>query len=486
MRKKIFLAIVILVTLILIAVVMTYLFFLLPKKEIRRPIYFQVVVDVNYFYEFEEMDKNCQNLRKHLDLMKKYKIKGDYYFTWLAARSINDFDPDLITRFKKETTSINQHGANIGPAPTPIDRVSERDWEEDVKTITDYESHDLSAYGRLVRIKEGGMKGLKNIFKVTPLSTGRFFSAPILKVEKDFGVKMCAGLKDDDGADSNQAWYMGVLNRPENIFIDPNKRFVPWAIGGKGDLIKDLNNEVSLLDRNNFNLIVFDISDNDITRIKSPKDEKKFWDGYEKVIQWAVNNKEIKMVTLRDIWNMAVDDRTKVLKKNEIIECARNIKGAVEDRKSLLTYISLGSNYLSLTDSFQVLAGALDYYDKKKKLPDSISTKDLLGPTELFTSETIRRTVDGAQVVGSAKKVYARLKDRIPTRVDLERKEINAAEFLFLMAQEIVMIDKYGTLKGVFLESLGILPPQVEINQKARDLTKLQFWTYKPARWKMK
>jgi hypothetical protein len=64
--------------------------------------------------------------------------------------------------------------------------------------------------------------------------------------------------------------------------------------------------------------------------------------------------------------------------------------------------------------------------------------------------------------------------------VAVEVFSVNPAEFLHLMAQEYVAIAESGPAP-VTLRSISLLPLPVIQNRKADPLTKLQFWTYKPA-----
>ena len=57
---------------------------------------------------------------------------------------------------------------------------------------------------------------------------------------------------------------------------------------------------------------------------------------------------------------------------------------------------------------------------------------------------------------------------------------VNPAEFLYLMAQEYTAINQ-GAPAPVTLGSISALPLATTQNFKADPLTKLQFWTYKPA-----
>jgi hypothetical protein len=89
----------------------------------------------------------------------------------------------------------------------------------------------------------------------------------------------------------------------------------------------------------------------------------------------------------------------------------------------------------------------------------------------------------GTQIIAAAKSLD--LTKEIPFNVTVNGKEINPAVFLHLMAQTIQNLSASqapGTVRvrGV----VNVLPLQVQQNRLADALTKLQFWTFKPLRWK--
>jgi hypothetical protein len=109
-----------------------------------------------------------------------------------------------------------------------------------------------------------------------------------------------------------------------------------------------------------------------------------------------------------------------------------------------------------------------------------VNTHDLLGPTRYFTSTVPVTTVSADDVLNAAVAVSAALTDRIPSQVTVGDWTVNPAEFLYLMAQEYVAIGRGGP-SAVTLRPIGTLPEAVTQNRKADPLTKLQFWTFKPA-----
>ncbi len=97
-------------------------------------IYFQVALNINYSRDPAEQHKIAQTIRKHLDLMSKYGIKANYYFTGLAAEMIQKIDPTPIELLTAKNDAgrltLGHHGANRPPRPMPVDRVKGQNWEE--------------------------------------------------------------------------------------------------------------------------------------------------------------------------------------------------------------------------------------------------------------------------------------------------------------------------------------------------------------------
>jgi hypothetical protein len=151
-------------------------------------------------------------LNHHLDLMDGLGIRAYYYFTGLAAEKLAEWSPETLERLLRSGHGINYHGANRPPYPQLIDLVRGENWEEDVATVRSYEAEGINpATGEHV----GGIAAFRNVFSQEPFATGRFFEASILYVDKELGARMGVGLRDNTGASRNDAWFLGVLNRPE-------------------------------------------------------------------------------------------------------------------------------------------------------------------------------------------------------------------------------------------------------------------------------
>ncbi|MBI3657223.1 MAG: hypothetical protein HY232_12470 [Acidobacteria bacterium] len=461
------------------------------RASVERPIYFLVANNVNYVTG-DDLRTNCDNLMRHMRLMETYGVQGEYYLTGLAAIAVAGACPEVIEKLRQEQRLwYSHHGANRPPRPMPIDRVRGSNWEEDVQAIIEYESCAIDPVtGALDCTQVGGLRNMiENIFVGAPLSTGRFMQASILYVTKLFGARMCTGLKDNTGASTEQAWFLGMLNRPDGpLFVNPSRDFLPWALQGRGDLPAELEASMAEVDRTQFNLMTFVMHDTDFFVGRTPAEQARIWQRYEEIIQWAKNRPEIVFVTLEDIQDMAIDDRVRTFSKSDVARAADFINSAVEGcptSQCLPSYINLGDDYLSYTDAFQAFVFSLAAYGRTGSLPETVTVGDLLGPTEIVHLRTDRQTVGGEAVLTAAQAVAEGLSDRVAARIQLAGVgEVNAAVFLYASAQEFKKIYELGTPGPVLLRDLTPLTAEAWENRQADELTKLQFWTFKPVRWK--
>ncbi len=447
----------------------------------------------------KEFELNCGNILRHIALMKKYGIKADYSFTWLAARDIKQHHPEVFEALKNAGMNINHHGTNRPPEPKPYQRIKGTDWEKDVQTITEYETHDIDPEsGELISNRAGGRQGMKELLGIEPFSMGRFFQASLLYAHKQLGVKMAIGLRGNTGASTNQGWFLGVLSRPDAPVAIGTRSFKDWALRDRGEPLKTMQERIDRLDRTEFHAGVFVLHDWDLyadgpsfnrRRSISKRDQEKLWSTYEKIVSWMAGNRDIHIVTSREVYAAAIDDREKTLTMKELGLAADMLLTTMNRDGFPPEYVALGEDFLSLADAFQAFAQSLAYYRQKGKLPERVQTEDVLGPTELFTGHAVASQVDGEEVVERAETVAANIQDRIPSKIDLAGQQVNASEFLYVMAGEfraIVENQKLGNVQvqpmGTVHRSIADMRPQ-GLRKMADPLTKLQFWTFKPARY---
>lgn len=455
----------------------------------QQPIYFVVDLNINYFTG-SDLQLNSSNLIKHIQMLRRYGIQGEYYFTGLAAAAINQFHPEVIDTFKANGLYYNHHGANRPPRPQPIDRVKGVNWEQDVKAILDYESYAVDPVtGVLDSTKVGGMKGMMQIFGDTAFSTGRFFEASILHAEKQFGVKMCAGLKGNTGASTESGWFLGILNRPddERLFIGP-QLFKPWALGQTTtNLLTELDHRIAQTNRSQPHLMMLVMHDHDFFQGYTQAQQDSLWSHYAQVLSWAVRNPNLTIVRIEDIYNAVVDDRTKEMTMSQLASAAQNLLDAINSTGSVFAlpeYITVGNDYLSLCDLCQMLVSSLSIYGRTGTFPNTATARDILGPTVITAISSLSVSLNRSEVVSAADSMAMGMVDRVPSQISVGGRTIDAAEFLYLLAQAFLQIYHQQTATTVSLRDINPVTAQANSNTLADNLTKLQFWTFKPLRWK--
>ncbi len=412
---------------------------------------------------------------------------------------IQKLDPSLVALLKEKSRTkrieLGHHGANRPPRPMPIERVKGKNWQDDVKAITEYESCSLDPNtGQLDCVRPGGLKNMtETIFQQTLLSTGRFFQASILAAEKHFGVKMAVGLQDNTGAPRGDAWFLGILNRPDGIAVGP-EILLRWALGGPSPL-PGLEQRLAQLDPERIRLLSLLVHDHDFYRGRTATQIEQIWAKYEEIIRWA-RDQHFEIVSLSDLYDLVVDDRERTIIRTELQKIAESYVKQIERASPYYPpdYIDLGTDSFSLSDAWQALTQALAHYQQTGSLPAQVTTRDILGPTVVIDREIRPQTISSEDIVTSAATALSQRIDRVPSLVKLERAgiEVNASEHLYLLAKEFSHL-LAGNPQSVEVLSIRLVSKNIEAihtnpadsrEGQADPLTKLQFWTFKPARWK--
>jgi len=421
-------------------------------------------------------------LNRHLDLIDGLDMAADYYFTGLAAEKLAEWSTQTVTRLLVSPYGLHYHGANRPPYPQLVDQVLGEDWEQDVATVRTYEADGLNpATGAHV----GGITAFRNAFGQDPFATGRFFEASILAVDKEMGVHMAVGLEDNTGASRSdpstgsgrRAWFMGLLSRSESLALGPAP-LVDAALHDQGEdyLVEVRAQLTSLTDP--MPIVAVLIHDHDFYK-HPPADQEKIWALYEQVLE-LTQDLGFSSVTLHDIYALAENGPAPTLTQGELLQAAQSLVQTMEATGYPPQYVTADGAPYSLAESFEALGHALAAYHQTGSLPVSVDAHDLLGPTAVFHSDLTPATVPADDVLDAAVAVSAVITDRLPSQVIVGSQTINPAEFLYLMAQEYAAV-AHGAMAPVTLRSISALPLTTAQNFKADPLTKLQFWTYKPA-----
>lgn len=462
-----------------------------PSATYEPPIpagYLVISYNANYMrgspgnVQYAAAQQFVRSLNRHLDLMGRLGLAADYYFTGLAAEKLAEWSSEAVTRPLDSPYGLHYHGANRPPYPQLVDQIQGEDWEQDVATVRTYEAGGLNpATGAHV----GGITAFRNVFGQDPFATGRFFEASILAVDKEMGVRMAVGLEDNTGASRSdpstgsgrRAWFMGVLSRSESLALGPAP-LVDAALHDQGEeyLAQVRAQLTSLTDP--VPIVAFLVHDHDFYK-HPPADQEKIWALYEQVLG-LTQELGFSSVTLYDIYALAENGPAPSLAQDELLQSAQSLVQAMEATGYPPGYVTADGTPYALAESFEALAHALAAYHQTGSLPASVEAHDLLGPTAVFHSNVTPATVPADDVLNAAIAVSAAITDRLPSQVSVGEQTVNPAEFLYLMAQEYEAIAQEGPAP-VTLRSISALPLAVIQNHKADPLTKLQFWTYKPA-----
>lgn len=468
-----------------------------PVWSQTRPVYFLVPYNTNHdcSWSSSQLDTNAMALLRHIQLMSKHNLKGNYYFTGLSADYFYTYHREILDTMRRYNLPYSHHGANRPPNPSPIMRVRGLYWNADVDSIWRYEKDSLRCNGTLGSTRTGGLRKMRQvIFNTNPVSTGRFFQASILYVTKLYGATQMVGLKGNTGGPSERAWFLGMLNRPDSTgwTIAPDQ-FKAWALYNTFNLIRYLDSLILNSDRTKFNFVTILMHDTDFWLGLTQSQKNLVWTYYDSLMNWAKNNSQIQPIVLGDLWNLVIDDRIRNVSKSNLSVAVDTTISIIERNTSpfsLPTYIATRgaeTDYLSLVDLYVLLLHSLRAYNSSGQLPDNLSTRDILGPTiRTSLAAPTLSNLSGTSVVQAAAVVAETLTNSIPHSLLVfpGMQELDASEFLYTMAQVYRNIYRSGNPQTVRLKDISPYTSQSLYNTSADSLTKLQFWTYKPVRWR--
>lgn len=146
-------------------------------------------------------------------------------------------------------------------------------------------------------------------------------------------------------------------------------------------------------------------------------------------------------------------------------------------------------DFLSLAQTFQVLADALAEQSRTGKLPEAVRVAEVHGPLEIISDvDPVLGEVSTVDLAKSASGLVANLHDNtwqpvpsnvVPTRVKVDGLDLNPAQFLRLMAEALLTQSPDAKLKA---KPCGMFATQDFLGMRtraARDMGVV--WTYKPA-----
>ena len=450
---------------------------------------------------------------------------GDFIVNSHSTRMLLENDLELLEYLRGLDTSLWYHGdEKLPPIITPplhelSPRVTRRPslvdglkWDDAYQAVYDRFTHEIKEDGSLDLSKAGGLAIMEEVYgrKVSHDCSWRICYAPsgwafdqIASPVMTMGIGMAHGLNRCSpevarryatmGGESDFFWYMGVINNNPNRYLSTHDR----------EGLEVLKKVLDGCDRSRIRMVMIDVQ----TRM-SDQDKAH----YRQYIDYLVNeffpkNPGSRFISSKVLTDLIVPEKGKTIEKEKLGEAAQYLVEHWDGRPP--KYVELKGDYLSLADCFQALVGALASYKRNGVLPEEVKTTELYGPVcdieEGSKHEGLEGSVNPSDLLSSAEKVNveiiryrsAELTVRPPNRVPhtvriADGKELNAAEYLLLMAKEYLKILENGEPGDVDLEPADILSPAADILDEVFSpehpyplwYSKLQMWTLKPIRWK--
>jgi len=501
---------------------------------LREPIYFFPTLNVS---DFIHPEQSIQTADRFVDLLHKHGLIGNVDFTVITADMFAEKAPKVLEKIRDIGMSIGFHGSNR--PLTSVARMRDMDWEQAVKAIYDMDTHQIDPKtGKIDMSKVGGYKTLEKYFGSPPLSVGRTVHVAYLEAHRILGAKIFVGLTDHIGGESNLAWYMGMISRPETVFITPGiilwysiprrqSSYVydaaPLRAARQPHPVEVFDTFLRILPPDEPNFISLTLHEFDFymasrwTDPNSPLRPKEhveaIWKTLDEMFAFLSEKKDFRVISYNVLMkDLVIDDTKKTMTKEQIDMAARYIVDYMSHwcghGRCLATpnYIDLKGEYLSLAEAFQTLVYTLVHYHKEKTLLESIKIGYIDGPidaprplggtvgAQVRAGYGTSSLVKGEAIIEAASRIASEDMRKVPANVKVEgfAEPINPAEFLYMMAQEEAILKKEGKPAPVIYAEAPFLPKQAignhtrsfTVNEKPMWYALLQLWTYKPARIK--
>lgn len=464
-----------------------------PRPAAAAPRYIYAFHNLNSFTDPSDQQLAVEAYQGFEEIARRHGLTVEPFFTGLSFEMYLARAPGLLAELKKSGRDYHHHGANRPPDPQLIQRVGDKPWAEALRVVEEYESSALDIRtGELDPSRTGGLKNMVEYFGRPPLSTGRFVRAPILAAIKDrYRLRMGVGTHDWFGIPSSWLWYMGVLNRPDDAFVHPNWDFMEWVrvewAKKRGedpktvrrsrpeepwDLYVKIGQRLEQLDPNATAFLAFGFHNNDLfgynleTKRRFEPDYRKFFLAkMDEFLTWVVREKGFRPITLRRVYELARANLVTPTPEDVRTLAAQLVESVGRD-KALPLYVRSPRSGHSLVELWQLLVATLT--GARPEFPD------VYGPTEAAppSSAPVRATADEVRAAARALPRAA----SIPARVQVGSHRVNAAEFLYLLAEAALGAG------DVQAPPLPAAPPVLPRERRFDDpLSLLQMWTYKPA-----
>jgi len=412
--------------------------------------------------DFINARESVKTVRRIVETWEKYGVKGELLVNGLVAENIRNLDPELVKMIRELDIGVNLH-PHIHPVQeyARYKAIEGKTWDEAVEEAkklftwaADYRTGELNPN------KPGVIPLIEEIFGKKPKIFGVHyehplnpfpFGAPFTHALNQLGVKVLPkGIKE--AIFNGLEMFTAESNRLRDFRSLESFLELTKTITDKKHLISIHAHEFAFyLTHGNFNAAwrCGEIPEIPFTQpVKDEGEIEREFEGYDRMVKF-IANKDVRFIVSDDLCRF-LPPQESLIKREQVIKAAEYLLLNWKfDRFAVRPpfYVDLDFVCLSLCDVFQALTYSLAYYHEHGSLPKEVKVRDILGPVDsipLPMRRAIRGSVDGKSITETATMVSQRIIDRIPSTIEINGSPLNAAEFLYLMAQEILAVEKLG------------------------------------------
>jgi len=192
--------------------------------------YITFVVNV---HDFIHTDESAKTILKLISIFKKYKVRGDFYFTAPVTETYAKKHPEVIKNIKESHMTVSYHIRPPHPVyPGFAGKLKGLPQEKLIKILKDYETYRLDLKtGDLIKEERGGYSYVASAFGSRPVAIGvpaedKNIKKAAMKVYAEMGAKMIV-LYHESGTDPKNPFEEteGLLIRPSDFSI------TRWKVG---------------------------------------------------------------------------------------------------------------------------------------------------------------------------------------------------------------------------------------------------------------
>jgi hypothetical protein len=305
-------------------------------------------------HDWKHPDESADTLLKAIGIFRKYGVRGDFYLTAQMAEFYARYRPDVIEQLRSSGMAVSYHVR----APHPLyagfgQRLAGLSDAQLEQTLRDYETYKLDLRtGDVIRSEPGGYALVAALVGKLPVTIGTpsddaRVRAAAERVYASLGARSTV-LYHESGTKPDQPfeWHGDLLIRPSDFSV------TRWSVNGGGeqfwwnmlgsrnaaayDPVAYLQQKLgewrddrppfvtSLIHENNFVRSgaegwtlsfyrdtqkttplapPFDLDAADPSTVRSPSDQARIWENYERLVAWAAAR--LTVVTSADIVALA-------------------------------------------------------------------------------------------------------------------------------------------------------------------------------------